>query len=70
MKEENYWYSSLEHPLEDQAVAEAKIIVDAFRDREIPIEIGGFPDYAEEDDDPRNQRRAAAAEDRQPRALH
>jgi hypothetical protein len=30
--EENYWYSSLEHPLEDQAVAEAKIIVDAFRD--------------------------------------
>jgi len=49
--EENYWYSSLEHPLEDEAVAEAKIIVDAFRDREIPIEIGGFPDYAEEDDD-------------------
>ena len=51
MTEENYWYSSLEHPLEDEAVAEAKIIVDAFRDREIPIEIGGFPDYAEEDDD-------------------
>ena len=51
MTEENYWYSLLEHPLEDEAVAEAKIIVDAFRDREIPIEIGGFPDYAEEDDD-------------------
>ena len=51
MTEENYWYSSLETPLEDEAVAEAKIIVDAFRDREIPIEIGGFPDYAEEDDD-------------------
>jgi len=45
--EENYWYSQLEA----EAVAEAKVIVDAFRDREIPIEIGGFPDYAEEDDD-------------------
>ena len=51
MTEENYWYSSLEHPLEAEAVAEAKIIVDAFRDREIPIEIGGFRDYAEDDDD-------------------
>jgi hypothetical protein len=49
--EENYWYSSLEHPLEDEAVAEAKIIVDAFRERDIRIEIGGFRDYAEEDDD-------------------
>ena len=51
MTEKNYWYSSLEPPLEAEAVAEAKIIVDAFHDREIPIEIGGFPDYAEEDDD-------------------
>jgi subtilisin family serine protease len=33
------------------AAAEAKIIVDAFRDREIPIEIGGFRDDAEEDKD-------------------
>jgi hypothetical protein len=49
--EKNYWYSSLEHPLEAEAVAEAKIIVDAFRDREIPIEIGGFRDEAEHDDD-------------------
>jgi hypothetical protein len=49
--EENYWYSSLEPSLEAVAVAEAKIIVDAFRDREIPIEIGGFRDCAEEDDD-------------------
>jgi len=48
---ENYWYSSLEHPLEAEAVAEAKIIVDAFRTREIPIEIGGFRDDSEEDDD-------------------
>ncbi len=51
MTEENYWYSSLESPLEDEAVAEAKIIVDAFRGRDIPIEIGGSPDHAEEDDD-------------------
>ena len=51
MTEENYWYSSLERPLEERAVAEAKIIVDAFRAREIPVEIGGSPDYAEEDDD-------------------
>jgi Subtilase family len=49
--EENYWYSSLEPPLDAEAVAEAKIIVDAFRRREIPVEIGGFPDCAEEDDD-------------------
>jgi len=47
----NYWYSSLEPPLEAEAVAEAKIIVDAFRAREIPIEIGGFRDDAKEDDD-------------------
>lgn len=47
MTEENYWYSSLEAV----AAAEAKIIVDAFHHREIPIEIGGFPDDAEEDDD-------------------
>src|SRR5215470_15451946 len=49
--EENYWYSQLvaEVQLEAEAVAEAKIIVDAFRARE--IEIGGFPDCAEEDDD-------------------
>jgi hypothetical protein len=45
--EENYWYSQLEA----KAAAEAKIIVDAFHEREIPIEIGGFPDSAEEDDD-------------------
>ena len=51
MTEENYWYSSLEPALEAEAVAEAKIIVDAFRDREIPIEIGGSRDDAEEDDD-------------------
>ena len=51
MTKENYWYSSLEHPLEAEAVAEAKIIVDAFRTREIPIEIGGFRDDSEEDDD-------------------
>jgi hypothetical protein len=43
--EEPYWYS----PLAPEAVAEAKIIVDAFRARD--IEIGGFPDGAEEDDD-------------------
>jgi hypothetical protein len=49
--EKNYWYSSLKRPLEAEAVAEAKIIVDAFRDRDTPIEIGGFPDHAEEDDD-------------------
>ena len=47
MTEENYWYSPLEPPLEAVAVAEAKIIVDAFRDRRpIPIEIGGFRDDA------------------------
>lgn len=52
MTQRNYWYSSLEHPLEAEAVAEATIIVDAFHDdREIPIEIGGFRDDAEEDDD-------------------
>jgi Subtilase family len=49
--EENYWYSSLEPPLEAEAVAEARIIVDAFRDRKISIEIGGFRDDAREDDD-------------------
>jgi hypothetical protein len=50
---ETYWYSQLEAEgkLEAEAVAEAKIIVDAFRHRKIPIEIGGSPDYAEEDDD-------------------
>ncbi len=51
MTGENYWYSSLTPPLEAEAIAEAKIIVDAFREREIPIEIGGFRDDAEEDDD-------------------
>jgi hypothetical protein len=45
--EENQWYSQLEA----EAVAEAQIIVEAFRGREVQIEIGGFPDYAEEDDD-------------------
>jgi hypothetical protein len=49
--EKNYWYRSLEHPLEPVAVAEAKIIVDGFRDGETPIEIGGFRDDAKEDDD-------------------
>jgi hypothetical protein len=43
--EETYWYSALA----PEAVAEARIIVDAFRHR--GIEIGGFPDGAEEDDD-------------------
>ncbi len=51
MTKKNYWYSSLTPPLEAEAVAEAEIIVDAFRDREIPIEIGGFRDDAAEDDD-------------------
>ena len=45
MTEETYWYRALA----PEAVAEARIIVDAFRDR--GIEIGGFPDSAEEDDD-------------------
>jgi hypothetical protein len=43
--EETYWYSALA----PEAAAEARIIVEAFRDR--GIEIGGFPDGAEEDDD-------------------
>jgi subtilisin family serine protease len=47
----NYWYSSLEPPLEAVAEAEAEIIVDAFRALKPPIEIGGFPDDAKEDDD-------------------
>jgi Subtilase family len=45
---ENHWYSRLES---EEAVAEAKIIVDAFHDRKPPIEIGVFPDDAKEDDD-------------------
>jgi hypothetical protein len=49
--EENYWYSSLKPPLGAEAEAEAKIIADAFSDREPPIEIGGSRDDAEEDDD-------------------
>ena len=49
MAAKSYWYSSLEPPLDPEAAAEAKIIVDAFGAREIPIEIGGFPDDAEED---------------------
>ena len=51
MAGKNYWYSSLKPPLDPEAAAEAKIIVDAFGAREIPIEIGGFPDDAEEDDE-------------------
>ena len=51
MTEENYWYSQLEPKLAPEAVAEAKIIVDAFRAREIPIGIGGSRDDAKEDDD-------------------
>ena len=51
MAEKNYWYSSLKPPLDPEAAAEAKTIVDAFGAREIPIEIGGFPDDAEEDDE-------------------
>ena len=47
MTGKNYWYSQLEAV----AVAEAKIIVDAFRARKPLIEIGGFPDDAKEDDD-------------------
>jgi hypothetical protein len=46
--EENQWYRQLEAA---EAVAEAQIIVDAFRGRDVRIEIGGSPDYAEEDDD-------------------
>jgi len=46
--EENQWYRQLEAA---EAVAEAQTIVDAFRGREIRIEIGGSADYAEEDDD-------------------
>jgi subtilisin family serine protease len=49
--EENYWYSSLESPLEAEAAAEARTIVDAFRGRENPIEISGFRDEADGDDD-------------------
>ncbi len=51
MTEENYWYSSLQPPLEAEAVAEAKIIVEAFGARTPPIEIGGSRDDDEEDDD-------------------
>ena len=51
MAGKNYWYSSLKPPLDPEAAAEAKTIVDAFGAREIPIEIGGFPDDAEEDDE-------------------
>jgi hypothetical protein len=47
----HYWYSSLKPPLDAEAEAEAKIIVDAFNDRKPPIEIGGFRDDAKEDDD-------------------
>jgi hypothetical protein len=49
--EKNYWYSSLKPPLDPEAAAEAKTIVDAFAARKPPIEIGGFPDDAEEDDE-------------------
>ena len=51
MAAKNYWYSSLEPPLDPEAAAEAKTIVDAFAARKPPIEIGGFPDDAEEDDE-------------------
>ena len=51
MTGKNYWYSSLKPPLGAVAVAEAEIIVDAFRARKPPIEIGGFADDAKEDDD-------------------
>ena len=51
MTGKHYWYNSLERPLEEKAIAEARIIVEAFHEREIPIEIGGFRDEAEEDDD-------------------
>jgi hypothetical protein len=48
----NYWYSSLKPPLDPEAAAEARIIVEAFETRkEHPIEIGGYPDDAEEDDE-------------------
>jgi hypothetical protein len=43
----NYRYSKLG----EVAVAEAKIIVNAFRADEPPVEIGVFPDDAKEDDD-------------------
>jgi len=45
----SYWYSSLKPPLDPEAAAEAKIIVDAFDRRKPSIEIGGCPDDAEED---------------------
>ena len=51
MAGKNYWYSSLKPPLDPEAAAEAKTIVDAFGARKDPIEIGGFPDDAEEDDE-------------------
>ena len=50
MTEKKYWYEGLgPENLEEEAAAEARIIVDAFRGRE--IEIGGAPDLAHEDDD-------------------
>lgn len=50
MTVKNYWYSSLKPPLDPEAAAEAKTIIDAFDKRkEDPIEIGGCPDDAEED---------------------
>ena len=51
MTEENYWYSQLEPKLTPEAAAEAKIIVDAFRARDIRVDIGGSRDEADEDDD-------------------
>jgi hypothetical protein len=47
----NHWYSSLKPPLDPEAAAEARIIVEAFDRRKPPIEIGGYPDDAEEDDE-------------------
>ena len=50
MAAKSYWYSSLKPPLDPEAAAEAKIIVEAFGTRKKdPIEIGGCPDDAEED---------------------
>ena len=49
MAAKSYWYSSLKPPLDPEAAAEAKIIIEAFDRRKPPIEIGGCPDDAEED---------------------
>ena len=51
MTQGNYWYESLREPLEAEAIAHARTIVDAFHGRDVPVEIGGVPDDPSEDDD-------------------